>query len=215
MKKSYATGAENGWTLVELLVVISIIMILVSVSSVYFIQITKQGGMTDGMQMFRSSYKLARSKATSSGFPHFLVFHNESDRTATAVVVKDTNRNGKLNFDTSSMSGDDELVESYDMPKFVNFRLGTKKAPPLFKSSGPGGEYWIKFASDGTIAGASKDPTDNQVAFKKNNTWRDTGAAPTGPTSCDLIMAHTRTNEIVYVDWEPAGGNVKDYFDRE
>ncbi len=195
-----------GFTLIEMLVVIAIIAILVSSTSVFFLEFTQSQGLRSAATEFESAFNQAQREASNTRQGHFLVFKRQSgDRSARLVIVKDVNRNGDLDYP----SGNDEMVLQHSMQPFVHLALdGDDGAGPTVNNGT--GPWWILFASDGSISSSSgTDGNPSQNPFTENRSMGEIGtSSPTMSNNVHDFLITRRTGHKVFIDWEPVVGKI-------
>lgn len=213
------SSRRRGFTVIELLVVITIIIIVTAASGLYFTDIMQSRGMRESARLVEQAFDRARQQAANQYIPVYIIFHNDEDLaggTGVMFIVEEIDGVEGPDFDLSSRSaGGDRLVETIEMPDRIEFDLGGDDSPPLFQGISP---YWIKFGQDGSIIGASAAPDNPTYALEEQNTWRDTGEAPENPEEdADLVLKRESGDVIterVFMDWDPLMGRImKTYYD--
>lgn len=213
MNKLKDPSKHSGFTIVELLVVISIISILVTSSTVMVLQFIESRGLRENGRIFEMVFERARQLAQSEGDDHFVIIEDETENAPPRlIIVKDMNRDGRpLEFsrEPSPQAGEDLLVDEYELSKHVRVHVGEEEgAGPLVSGTGGNDRYWIRFSPDGTINGAGIAPRSPRVAYRLNRTWRESSQPPTVENEqYDFLMSRA-SGEKLFFDWEPAVGKI-------
>ncbi|MEK7449209.1 MAG: prepilin-type N-terminal cleavage/methylation domain-containing protein [Planctomycetota bacterium] len=127
-----------GFSLIELLVVIGIIMMLSSISLIFISGFLKDERLKQGGLIVQSVFRKSQQLAATQRQMHFLVF--ETDKSL-MVIYKDTNENQIYDAAT-----DEQVDESIILPKEIKFLTGVQ-GPPLFRLTQP----YLGFRSDGSL----------------------------------------------------------------
>ncbi len=189
-----------GFTLVEMLVVIAIIMILASTAGIFFLRFTQSRGLRSAASEFESVVSQARRAASNTRQPHYLVFERRTEeKNARMVILRDLDPD-----DGPDPKSDDRLVGQHGMQGFVEFALNGDPGagPTVDNGSSP---WWIKFAGDGSIydASGSDDP------FTDNRSMSEVGSPePTLSNNIHDFLITRQSGDMVFIDWEPLIGKV-------
>lgn len=218
MRQQLTKKRLSGFTLIEMLVVISIIAIAMTAFTFVVIRFMESHGLRGNGRVFESVFNQARQLAVSKGETHFVIIRNDTENSPPQfLIVQDLNADGVprgYNREPNQTAGEDLLVGEYEVSDLIEVALGDdtvenqEAAGPLVQGDDGNGEYWIRFGPDGTITGGSFAPRDPRIAYRLNRTWRGTNQPPNlSNRRYDFLMTR-KSGEKLFFDWEPAVGKI-------
>ena len=133
-------GSLTGFTLIELIVVISIIVLMTSISMVFVSKFIKSENLKHGGLILRTTFMKVRQLAATQRIMHFLVFE---PNTSSMTIYKDINGN-----QTWDKNTDEQVDETIGLPEGISFLSG-HDGPPLFNLPEP--YLYLGFRTDASL----------------------------------------------------------------
>jgi len=192
---------EGGFTLVEMLAVITIIVILATTSTLFFLQFTQSRGLRAAATEFESTFNQASRLASNTRQPHYLRFQRGSDQTkARLSIIRDVDPEDS---DDPNVGSLDRMVSQQSLPPFAQLALGDHPDAGPAVNNNSSGPWWVKFAGDGSMIDASGDnPIDN------NRSMNEIGASDPSSGNAHDFLIFRKSGDRVYIDWEPVVGKI-------
>jgi type II secretory pathway pseudopilin PulG len=188
---------KAAFTLLELLVVITIIIIMTTVSVVLFGSFTQDKKLKSAGSIVQSAFNKARQLATSERVWHFVVFDTTTNPQQ-MIIWRDADRDFRLNVNK------DQRVECQDpivLPDNVVFN--TTSSPNAMWGGAP---PHLAFRPDGTIEIGGPSPGEDRAL--------DPASLPAHANhgqyaaKADLLLEQTGAPGSLYVDFSAPTGKV-------
>lgn len=222
---------EEGFSLVEMLVVITIIAVLSTTTIMYFLRTMKSRGTQAAGSVFEAAFSRARQEAGTTRVPHYLVFcNNMKEEQGELMIVREDPQDGNESFDfnVSKKKPEDPSNSKDDLIKNGEFSF-TERVFFVMENSvlGDSPPFWIKFGADSSIidssSGDSPPKKDQSWRYLKTKStekyWKNSDLQiiklhsmpqSTGNNACsgDVSNYNNLMNDFVLVDWEAITGKV-------
>lgn len=206
--------AESGFTLIEMLVVISII-IVVSTMSLAFLSLFSRGqSVKEGARIVQAAFGECRQMAAAKRQVHFIHFPRYATNTGNVydriVYFADSDvvlaNKGVCNQPNGNGPGDRKEEREVFLPKSVQFSDATPPNNSLFNAANQPGTYWpyLCFRPDGTIQMPTTAVTDksmNNPATSQTNTIARQNA--------DIVLFRPAGPEIMAMDFVLETGKIR------
>jgi len=193
----YGAGRRRGFTLFEMLVVITIIVILTGSSVALISNMFRGQGVRHASAQVRAAFANAKQFAANQRIMHFMVFINKqvngADESGVIEIHKDADQNRTYNGDLTVGTSDPDpslIGTTVDLPKFVMF-----KTKPDWVGINPTG--YCAFPPGFNEVGAGTFDSD-----LKNN------KLPAG----DIILNMPNQTYYMALDVDPGAGKIRKSF---
>lgn len=176
LRVSEVPTRENGFTLVEILVVITIIAVVGTSLALYGITNLESKGARSAKLKFEAAFTRAQQEARTTRIPHYLVFCNNTEQgNGEMMIVREAVHDDCDGFSfkpstRKSKDGcNDSLVEDGEFSLSEDMYFVMDESPVLDPSSE---QHWIKFGADSSIVDSSGLTNKKENPAQVDRTWR-------------------------------------------